>query len=198
MLSTTGNIRKNNKNETMIKLTRSYLAFTDSDGRNRPLLNNEEGHQILKNISFARGGQISVGGFTTTLTYKGVDVRDVNTTRGLTTNTNQNTPEGKEFDELIKKLLNKTDQIIEETSRETNIPKKPIKDIINETPSTPPEMTQEQINAMVAEKNKNHVPPKPGSSIDSLRRDIGHLPRFDGVNGEYVVLPDVPDYINEK
>lgn len=45
-----------------------------------PLLNNEEGHIILKNKSYSRGGGIGPGkdGFKTIMSYKGTDIVEFN------------------------------------------------------------------------------------------------------------------------
>ena len=68
----------------------------------------------------------------TTLTYKGVDVRVVNTTRNIPpSRLNEDTPEGKEFDSFIKKLFKKTNKIIEESSEETNTPEETVRNIVN-------------------------------------------------------------------
>ena len=60
--------------------TRSMLALTHGE-RTRLLLNNWYGHQLLRNISYSRGGHTKVEGFTTTMSYKGVDVIRFNTTK---------------------------------------------------------------------------------------------------------------------
>ena len=77
------NFRENQKDKWIqndfIKLTRSFLEY-DSGGGTRLLLNNEVGHEILKNITYSRGGTLP--DFKTT-SYKSVDVIEVNTTRNI-------------------------------------------------------------------------------------------------------------------
>ena len=156
MLTQRGEIRKNNNSEERIKLTRSYIALTDGDGNLRPVFNNTEGHQILKNLRFSRGGQIKLGRFTTTLTYKDVDVRVINTTTGKFTKLNQDTSEGKEFNELVKKLFINTNETIEKISRDTNKPKETVLQMINDKPIYP-EFTEEQISKIIEERAKKHI-----------------------------------------
>lgn len=67
--------------ENYIKLTRSFLSFTESNNTIRPLLNNEEGHITLKNMHYIRSGSLKTGGHTTTLYYKDIALREINTTK---------------------------------------------------------------------------------------------------------------------
>ena len=109
------------------------------------------GHEILKNISYCRGR--TSPDFKTS--YKGVDVIEVNTTRNIPSRRlNQNTPQGKEFESLIKKLFNKTNKIIEETLKETNKSEQTIRNTVNNN-EYPMYVTfaEKQIRNIVEEKN---------------------------------------------
>ena len=140
-----------------VKLTRSFLAY-DSGGGTRPLLNNEIGHNILKNISYSRGGALP--DFKTIMSYKGVDVIEVNTTRNIPSRRlHQNTPEGKEFFGLVNKLFGYTNKILENVSTETNKPEETVRETVNENEYPKyVEFTDDQINDMVEEKTTN-LPP---------------------------------------
>ena len=135
-METLGKTKKKWIQNDFVKLIRSFLAY-DSGGGTRPLFNNEVGHESLKNISYSRGGALP--DFKTTMSYKGVDVIEVNTTRNIPSRTlNQNTQQGKEFVSLIKKPFIQTNKIIEESSKETNNQNKPsgILSTITNTPRT--------------------------------------------------------------
>ena len=140
------------------------------------------------------------------MSYKGVDVIEVNTTRNIPSRRlNQNTPQGKEFDSLIKKLFNKTKKIIEETSKETNTPEETVRDKVdeNEYPSYEP-FTDEQVRDMLKERAKNRLPKNPehtsGTLINRLRPEIDNLPQFKNNDGRdhSNVLPVVPDDIIDE
>ena len=89
------------------------------------------------------------------MSYKSVDVIKVNTTRNIPSRRlNQNTPQGKEFESLIKKLFNKTNKIIEETFKETNKSEQTIRNTVNNN-EYPMYVTfaEKQIRNIVEEKN---------------------------------------------
>ena len=152
-METLGKTKKKWIQNDFVKLIRSFLAY-DSGGGTRPLFNNEVGHESLKNISYSRGGALP--DFKTTMSYKGVDVIEVNTTRNIPSRTlNQNTQQGKEFDSLIKKLFNKTNKIIEESSKETNKSEQTIRDTVNDNEyPTYSEFTDKQISIWLKIKPK--------------------------------------------
>ena len=156
------------------------------------------GHEISKNISYSTGGALP--DFKTT-SYKGVDVIEVNTTRNIpSSRLNQNTPQGKEFESLIKILFNKTNKIIEETFKETNKLEEIVRDTVNENEyPTYSEFTDKQVRDMIEEKTKNLPPTKPGSLINKLRSEIEKLRQYeDNDNSGSIDLPDTPDGIIDQ
>ena len=186
--------------QDFIKLTRSFLAFDNGRGT-RPLLNNEPGYEILKNISYSRGG--SFNNFTTILSYKGIDLIEVNTSKNIPSKRlHQNTPEAEEFNELLNKLFDENRKIIEETSKETKIPKEKVENIISESKERPlyVTQTQEQIREMVIEKNKYHKKPEPGQKIESLRRELRNIPQsvFNNDGSDDIILPDIPKEVIDE
>ena len=135
------------------------------------------------------------------MSYKGVDIIKVNTTRNIPSRRlNQNATQGKEFISLIKKLFNKTNKIIEETSKETNMPEETVSNTVNENEyPTYTKFTYKQIRDMVEEKTKNLPPTIPGSLINKLRSEIEKLPQYEGNdNGGSIGLPDIPDDIIDQ
>lgn len=80
------------------------MSFIESKNEIRPLPNNEETHIIPKNITYARGENI-MDGFRTFISFKGVQIIDLNTRYMKLKKTNQETQEANECNELIKIIV---------------------------------------------------------------------------------------------
>ena len=189
-----GDTRNRYIREDFVKLTRSLIAVAYGDGK-RPLLNNSIGHEILKNIRYSRTGKIGKIGLKTILTYKSVEVLEYNTTKGTYIRRNQDKNETKEFNNLVSRLIEKNEDLVNTISDDNNIPHNDVDNIIGEYDSqhyTP--MSDQQIRDMVIEKHKSYNK-EPGSSIGKLRGEQSRLSFEDFDQEQYDNLPDVPETV---
>ena len=106
------------------------------------------------------------------MTYKGIDVREINTVRNTSKKMNGDTEEGKEFNKHMRRILAENRELVQYISKKTGIDSEKVSGIIDDDDddvvyNTP---NLKQVIEMIREKSKHYKPPPPGARLRSTRR----------------------------